>query len=147
VKASQEARLRSEFTRLYPYLSAGEWQSAAVLADQVVAHILGRPDARFVTGERALGLASSAPHSAPARVRPTTRGVAWGLPPQAVQPARPGGGGGGPVASAAGQSASELKFTPQETFTATIRFLQGSTTGRDVENRPPNPAVSGRLSY
>jgi hypothetical protein len=61
VKASQEARLRSEFTRLYPYLSAGEWQSAAVLADQVVAHILGRPDARFVTGERALGLASSGP--------------------------------------------------------------------------------------
>lgn len=50
----REARLRSEFATLYPYLKAGVWESAAVLADRVVAHTLGRPDASFVAGERAL---------------------------------------------------------------------------------------------
>ena len=50
----REARLRSEYASLYPYLEAGKWESAAVLADRVVAHTLGRPDALFVAGERAL---------------------------------------------------------------------------------------------
>jgi hypothetical protein len=50
----REARLRPEFAALYPYLTAGEWDSAAVLADRVVAHTLGRPDAAFVARERAL---------------------------------------------------------------------------------------------
>ena len=50
----REARLRPEFAQLYPYLQAGEWESAAVLADRVVAGILGRPDGKFITGERAL---------------------------------------------------------------------------------------------
>ena len=50
----REARLRPEFAAHYPYLKAGEWESAAVLADRVIAHTLGRPDGRFITGERAL---------------------------------------------------------------------------------------------
>lgn len=50
----REARLRSEYAGLYPYLETGKWESAAVLADRVVAHTLGRPDASFVAGERAL---------------------------------------------------------------------------------------------
>lgn len=54
MKPRREARLRPEFSRLYPYLTAGEWEPAAVLADRVVAHTLGRPDGRFITGERAL---------------------------------------------------------------------------------------------
>jgi hypothetical protein len=50
----RQARLRPEFARLYPYLQAGEWESAAVLTDRVVASTLGRPDGTFITGERAL---------------------------------------------------------------------------------------------
>jgi hypothetical protein len=50
----REARLRPEFARLYPFLQAGEWESAAVLTDRVVAGTLGRPDGMFITGERAL---------------------------------------------------------------------------------------------
>ncbi len=54
MKPRREARLRPEFAVHYPYLPAGEWESAAVLADRIVAHTLGRPDGRFITGERAL---------------------------------------------------------------------------------------------
>jgi hypothetical protein len=50
----REARLRPEFASHYPYLKPGVWELAAVLADQVVAHILGRPNARFISKERAL---------------------------------------------------------------------------------------------
>jgi hypothetical protein len=52
--AEREARLRPEFIALYPYLTPGVWESAAVLADRVVANILGRPNARFISRERAL---------------------------------------------------------------------------------------------
>jgi hypothetical protein len=52
--AEREARLRPEFATLYPYLRAGEWEAAEVLADRVVAHTLGRPDGSFIAGERAL---------------------------------------------------------------------------------------------
>ena len=54
MKPRREARLRREFATQYPYLEVERWESAAVLADRVVAHTLGRPDARFITGERAL---------------------------------------------------------------------------------------------
>jgi hypothetical protein len=50
----REARLRPEFARRYPYLTPGVWEPAAVLADRVVAAILGRPDGRFISRERAL---------------------------------------------------------------------------------------------
>jgi hypothetical protein len=36
----REACLRPEHARLYPGIRAGEWQSAAVLADRVLAHHL-----------------------------------------------------------------------------------------------------------
>ncbi len=51
---SREARLRPEFTGQYPYLVPGIWESAAVLSERVVANILGRPDGRFISRERAL---------------------------------------------------------------------------------------------
>jgi hypothetical protein len=54
MRRGREARLRPEFAALYPYLTPGEWESAAVLADRVVAHVLGRPDAPFIRGDRAL---------------------------------------------------------------------------------------------
>ena len=54
MKSRREGRLRPEFAARYPYLTPGRWESAAVLADRVVAHTLGRPDGRFITGERAL---------------------------------------------------------------------------------------------
>jgi hypothetical protein len=50
----REARLRPEFARNYPYLRPGVWELAAVLSDRVVANILGRPDGRFISRERAL---------------------------------------------------------------------------------------------
>jgi hypothetical protein len=50
----REARLRPEFSGLYPFLQAGEWESAAVITDRIVAGTLGRPDGLFITGERAL---------------------------------------------------------------------------------------------
>ena len=54
MKSRREARLRPEFAERYPYLIAGRWEPAAVLADRVVAHTLGRPDGRFIVAERAL---------------------------------------------------------------------------------------------
>lgn len=54
MRRGRAARLRPEFAGLYPYLTPGVWESAAVVADRVVAHVLGRPDAHFIAGERAL---------------------------------------------------------------------------------------------
>jgi hypothetical protein len=67
----REARLRPEFAQRYPYLTPGIWEPAAVLADRVVAAVLGRPDGRFISRERALdpehfefrGRGSSPPHA------------------------------------------------------------------------------------
>jgi hypothetical protein len=50
----REARLRPEFAARYPYLVPGVWQPASMLVDRVVAAILGRPDGRFISRERAL---------------------------------------------------------------------------------------------
>ena len=50
----REARLHPEFAALYPYLIPGVWEPAATLVDRVVAAILGRPDGRFISRERAL---------------------------------------------------------------------------------------------
>ena len=54
MRSQREARLRPEFARLYPYLTAGIWEPAAVLTDRVVASLLGRPEGKFISGERAL---------------------------------------------------------------------------------------------
>ena len=51
---AREARLRPEFAGLYPYLTPGVWEQAAVLAYRVMASILGGPNARFISKERAL---------------------------------------------------------------------------------------------
>ncbi|MBA3584115.1 MAG: hypothetical protein H0W36_06230 [Gemmatimonadetes bacterium] len=50
----REARLRPEFAHHYPYLTPERWESAAVLTDRIVAHVLGRPLGRFIAAERAL---------------------------------------------------------------------------------------------
>ena len=52
--STREARLRPEFAARYPYLEAGVWEPAATLVDRVVAALLGRPDGRFISRERAL---------------------------------------------------------------------------------------------
>jgi hypothetical protein len=54
MRSQLEARLRPEFATQYPYLTPGVWESAAVLADRVVASILGGPEGRFISRERAL---------------------------------------------------------------------------------------------
>jgi hypothetical protein len=50
----REARLRPEFAHLYPPLEAGRWESAAKMADRVVAWLLRQPDKGYVAPERVL---------------------------------------------------------------------------------------------
>ena len=50
----REARLRPEFAHLYPPLEAGRWESAALLADRLVAWLLRQPDRGYVAPERVL---------------------------------------------------------------------------------------------
>ena len=50
----REARLRPEFADRYPFLTPGVWEPASLLTDRVVAGVLGRPDGRFISRERAL---------------------------------------------------------------------------------------------
>ena len=50
----REARLKPEFAHLYPPLEAGRWESAAKLADRVVAWLLRQPDKGYVAPERVL---------------------------------------------------------------------------------------------
>ena len=50
----REARLRQEYAHLYPGLEAGAWESAAVLADRVLACRLLLPSGGFVLSDRAL---------------------------------------------------------------------------------------------
>jgi hypothetical protein len=54
MKSRREARLRPEYAGNYPYLDVGAWQTAAVLAEVVVAHTLIKMDGPFLTGDRAL---------------------------------------------------------------------------------------------
>ena len=50
----REARLRPEFAHLYPPLEAGRWESAALMADRLVAWLLRQPDRGYVAPERVL---------------------------------------------------------------------------------------------
>jgi hypothetical protein len=50
----REARLKAEFAHLYPALQAGQWESAALLADRVVAWLVRQPDRGYVAPERVL---------------------------------------------------------------------------------------------
>ena len=54
MKSCREARLRPEYAGKYPYLDVGKWQTAAVLAEVVVAYTLIKMDGPFLTGDRAL---------------------------------------------------------------------------------------------
>lgn len=50
----REARLKPEYAHLYPGLEPGAWESAAVLADRVLACRLLMPSGGFVLSDRAL---------------------------------------------------------------------------------------------
>ena|GEM_PF-2291741 len=53
-RAVREARLRPEFAHLYPPLEPGRWESAALMADRVVAWMLRQPDRGYMAPERVL---------------------------------------------------------------------------------------------
>src|SRR5919106_1208342 len=48
----REARLKPEFAHLYPPLKAGEWQSAAVMSERLVAWLLGTRKHGYLSSER-----------------------------------------------------------------------------------------------
>jgi hypothetical protein len=50
----REARLKTEFAHLYPALDPGRWESAAIMADRMVAWLLRQPDRGYVAPERVL---------------------------------------------------------------------------------------------
>jgi len=53
----REARLKPEFAHLYPPLKAGQWESAATMADRLVAWLLGKKQKKqlgYVSSERVL---------------------------------------------------------------------------------------------
>jgi hypothetical protein len=52
--AEREARLRPEFSALYPGLPAGEWHRASLLTDIVWSRLLERGQAAFQLRERVL---------------------------------------------------------------------------------------------
>lgn len=52
----REARLKPEFAHLYPAITAGQWDSAAVLADRMVAWLLRNPKAGVIATARILPL-------------------------------------------------------------------------------------------
>ena len=51
---AREARLRPEFAYLYPSIIAGQWESAGILADRLVASLLRNSLSRFVATDRIL---------------------------------------------------------------------------------------------
>jgi len=52
----REARLKLEFAHLYPPLKAGQWDSAATMADRLVAWLLGNKKKKqgYASSERVL---------------------------------------------------------------------------------------------
>ncbi|HEY9015713.1 MAG TPA: hypothetical protein VIM84_11690 [Gemmatimonadales bacterium] len=50
----REARLKPEFAHLYPPLEVGQWESAARMADRMVAWLLRQPDRGYVAPARVL---------------------------------------------------------------------------------------------
>jgi hypothetical protein len=50
----REARLKPQFAHLYPAITAGQWDSAAVLADRMVSWLLRNPNPRIVSTARIL---------------------------------------------------------------------------------------------
>jgi len=50
----REARLKPEFAHLYPPLEPNQWESAARMADRMVAWLLRQPDRGYVAPDRVL---------------------------------------------------------------------------------------------
>jgi hypothetical protein len=50
----REARLRPEFSHLYPPLESDRWEPAALMADRVVAWLLRQPDKGYIAPDRVL---------------------------------------------------------------------------------------------
>lgn len=50
----REACLRAEFAHMYPPLEPGRWESAAIMADRVVAWLLRQPNRGYMAPERVL---------------------------------------------------------------------------------------------
>jgi hypothetical protein len=50
----REARLKPEFAHLYPPLEPNRWESAALMADRVVAWLLRQPERGYTSPERVL---------------------------------------------------------------------------------------------
>jgi hypothetical protein len=53
-RTRREARLKREFAHLYPPLKAGEWGSAAVMAEKLVAWLLKTKQHGYLSSERVL---------------------------------------------------------------------------------------------
>jgi hypothetical protein len=53
-RSRREARLKPEFAHLYPPLKPGEWESAAVIAEKLVAWLLKTKQHGYVSAERLL---------------------------------------------------------------------------------------------
>ncbi len=52
--AGREARLRPEFAHLYPAITAGQWDSAAVLADRMLAWLIRNSSPGIIATARIL---------------------------------------------------------------------------------------------
>jgi hypothetical protein len=50
----REARLKMEFAHLYPALEPNRWESAALMADRVVAWLLRQPNRGYMAPDRVL---------------------------------------------------------------------------------------------
>jgi hypothetical protein len=50
----REARLRPQFAHLYPAITAGQWEPAAVLADRMVSWQLRNPNPKIISTLRIL---------------------------------------------------------------------------------------------
>jgi hypothetical protein len=52
--SGREARLKPQFAYLYPAITAGQWESAAVMADRMVSWLLRNPKVGFIATDRIL---------------------------------------------------------------------------------------------
>lgn len=50
----REARLKPQFAHLYPAITAGQWEVAAVLADRLVSWLLRNPNPKIIATARIL---------------------------------------------------------------------------------------------
>ena len=53
-RTRREARLKPEFAHLYPPLKAGQWASAAAMANKLVAWLVGKKKHGYAPSERLL---------------------------------------------------------------------------------------------